>query len=103
MKPILLASLALVLASPAIAAEWHNTLQPKGKPAAPLTLTRDGQPLYSIVVPAGATPQGRQAAEELRHWIHEMTGADMKVDVKTAGPVISLSTKPDAPAEQYEI
>lgn len=54
---------------------WHNSLQPKGPAAPPLTLARDGATDYVIVVPAAATTQDQKAAEDLALWLGEMTGA----------------------------
>ncbi len=59
--------------------QWQNSLKPKGKAAKQLTLALDGKTDYVIVRPASATTQEQKAAEELSHWLGEITGAKFGV------------------------
>jgi len=58
---------------------WHNALTPQGQPAAPLALADSGRSHYRIVIPRRATSQDQKAAEELQHWLREMTGATLPI------------------------
>lgn len=58
---------------------WHNALTPQGQPAAPLALAENGRSHYRIVIPRRASRQDQKAAEELRHWLREMTGATLPI------------------------
>src|SRR5688572_16131409 len=98
--------LTACLVSPAVGAEWRNALQPRGTPAAPITLVNDGKPL-DIIIPANATGPEKKAAEDLRHWIKEMTGAEAKVappdPAALMRSMIRIETKPELPPDAYEI
>jgi hypothetical protein len=94
----------LLAACPAFSAEWHNALKPKGAPAAPLTLVKEGKAACSILLPATATPVERNAAADLRHWIREITGAALPItDKADTENVIRLVTDPAFAPEQYRI
>ena len=56
--------------------EWVNSLKPKGKAGAELTLAANGKTDYHIVLPERPTTQEQKAAEDLRTWLREMTGAE---------------------------
>ena len=45
-------------------AGWTNSLQPKGKPVASLTLAEDGKTDYVIVIASEPTTQDRKAGSE---------------------------------------
>ena len=57
------------------AAEWANSLKPRGEAAQELTLAAEGETDYVIVIPAKPTTQEQKAADELTQWLKEMTGA----------------------------
>jgi len=65
--------------------EWRNALQPTGEPGPELRLARDGVTDHVIVVPREATSQEEKAAEDLRRWLGEMTGAAFDVVVEREG------------------
>src|SRR4051812_44437984 len=98
-----LALLLFVAVSPAFAADWRNTLQPKGTPAAPITLVRDGKPAASIIIPANATPVETSAAADLQRWVREIAGAELSISQKSDGDAIRLVTDPAFEPEQYRI
>ncbi len=84
--------------------EWHNSLKPKGAPAGKIEIVRDGAPVCAIQIPQKATEIEKKAAEELRHWITEISGATPKIvtgDVK--GKMIRLSTDKALGEEGYRI
>src|SRR5438094_903832 len=101
MKSTMIA-IALLFCSVA-SAEWHNALKPTGPAGGPLTIVENGEAKYSIVLPAEPTTQEKKAADDLRHWVREMTGADLKISAKLTAPTISISTRRDFSGEQYEI
>jgi len=76
----------LFCGSDSASAEWTNSLRPRGKPVATLTLAKDGKTDYVIVIPSEPTSQDRKAAEELALWLGEMTGAKF--------PIVPDSTTP---------
>ena len=59
--------------------EWVNSLKPKGKAGAELTLAANGKTDYHIVLPKKPTTQEQKAAEDLGTWLKEMTGAEFPV------------------------
>ncbi len=58
---------------------------------------------YSIAIPADSTSEEKKAAEDLQHWVGEMTGVTLKITAKAPGPVISISTRQDFGPDEYEI
>ena len=80
-----------------------NPLTPAGTPSKPLTLTRDGKAVYSIRLPAEPTTMETKAAEDLRQWMAEMTGATLSVSANAPSPAVRLATDPKLPAEAYRI
>src|SRR4051812_42198381 len=80
-----------------------NALTPKGDAAAPLTVVENGQAKCDISIPANATPQERKAAEDLNHWLEQITGVALRITVKTPAPCISIATDREAAPEQYSI
>ena len=58
---------------------WANSLKPKGGPGAELMLARHGKTDYTILTPAEPSSQEQKAAEELSHWLKEMTGASFPI------------------------
>ncbi|MGC9320054.1 MAG: DUF4838 domain-containing protein [Armatimonadota bacterium] len=86
--PLTVASCALLIAAATTASpSWRNSLAPEGEPADPIELTVRGQTDYVIVVPAEATPQEQRAAEELAHWLEEMSGARLPIVPDTIDPI----------------
>jgi hypothetical protein len=86
-----------------IAGQWRNSLKPKGAEASALTLVRDGQPVYAVVLPEKPTGPEKKAADDLRQWVKEMTGADLPLSSQPAARSIRISTDANAPDEQYAI
>ena len=84
-------------------AEWNNALEPKGPKSSDLTIVRDGQPIYSIAIPANPTGPEKKAADDLRHWLKEMTSADLPLAVSPSAKAIRIATDATAPDEQYTI
>ncbi|MEI6501902.1 MAG: DUF4838 domain-containing protein, partial [Armatimonadota bacterium] len=83
---------ALVLLSAALSCgaaptvRWHNSLQPSGPAAGPLTLAKAGVTDYVIVTPAAATTQDQKAAADLAQWLGEMTRAKFEIVPDTTAP-----------------
>src|SRR5688500_8336420 len=104
MKLLLFLVAIFVCAPWAFADDWQNALRPKGAPASSRTLVRDGQPLYAITLPATPTGPERKAADDLRQWVKQMTGAELPLAVSPSAPrSIRISTNAAAPSEQYTI
>jgi len=75
---VISALLAVVCASASCAADsraWENSLKPKGELGAEITLARGGKALYSILIPAAASPQEIKAANDLSQWLGQIAGA----------------------------
>lgn len=90
-RPLVLACalLSLMLTATlglAAAPRWHNSLQPTGTPAAPLTLTQDSATDYVIVIPSAPTTQEQKAAADLAQWLGEITGARFEVVPDSQAP-----------------
>ncbi len=70
--------LLLVLSGQTMGApgRWRNSLAPRGKPGPELTLAQRGETDYVIVIPAAPTTQDQKAAEDLAHWLSQITGAE---------------------------
>lgn len=72
-------------------AEWTNSLKPQGQPAGQVTVVDAGKPTCMIQYSAQPTTQEKKAAEDLQHWIREMTGATLDIaseSPKTRGIII---------------
>jgi len=67
--------------------QWHNALKPKGQPAGKITLSVAGETDYVIVIPEKTTTQENKAAEDLAHWLQEMTGANFPIVTEAKGVV----------------
>lgn len=81
---LMVALLMLVLATASWAdlpgdQHWRNALKPRGEPGPELTLAKDGQTDYVIVIPEQETGAELKAAQELSHWLNAMTGAEYAV------------------------
>lgn len=62
---------------------WENSLKPEGDPADPITLAVQGKTGYVIVIPETATAPEKKAAEELRSWLGQITGAEFPIVADT--------------------
>lgn len=83
---------------------WSNSLKPKGNPGEALTLVNAGKAVYSIVLPANATEVEKQAANDLQHWVTEITGATLPIVKEAASDqVIRIETDPTFEPEEYRI
>src|SRR5688500_1860653 len=58
---------------------WRNALSPKGAPGPSPTLVRDGAPAFAVLVPAKPTTVEKKAAEDLQHWLKEITSATLRI------------------------
>ena len=65
--------------------EWRNALAPRGGQVV-LDLSADGQTDYTIVTAAKPTAIARRAAEELRHWLRQVTGAEFAIQADSGPP-----------------
>ncbi len=74
--------------------DWVNSLKPGGEPGPELTLAREGETDYVILLPTEPTGPDKKAAEELAKWLGQMTGAAFPIvnegGPEVAGPVISI-------------
>ena len=58
---------------------WTNALTLPGKPGAPIMLAENGRTEIYIVYSAEPTTQDVKAAQDLAHWLQEMTGASFQI------------------------
>ena len=74
--------------------QWYNSLKPKGESGQEITLSVKSETDYSIIIPDAATTQEKKAAEDLAHWLREMTDTQFPVvpdsQVKANGKFISI-------------
>ena len=74
--------------------DWVNSLKPTGTPGPELTLARNGETSYIILLPTAPTGQDKKASEELAKWLGQMTGATFPIvnegGEAPASPVISI-------------
>jgi len=73
--------------------DWSNSLRPEGPPGPELILAQEGQTQWAILLPGEPTGPEQKAAEELAHWLGEMTGAEfpaLREPTDHAGSVISV-------------
>jgi len=76
----------------ACVAVWINAAAVYGQ-AGKLALVKDGTPAATIVIPAGSDSWTRRAADWVRHYVKEATGADLRVVTEGAdvtGTIISV-------------
>lgn len=101
----LLSGLAIGVFFPANAAhaEWQNALKPVGESAGDIVLVKDGKPQRVIRIAAAATTMEINAADELRHWIEQITSARAEIVTAVSGPSIRLTTDESLGEEGYRV
>lgn len=67
-------------------AQWRNSLQPTGKTSTWLTLADNGKTNYTLIIPSKPSSQDRKAADDLAHWLGQMTGAKFPVAKDSTPP-----------------
>jgi len=67
--------------------EWENGMPPQGKPGPMVTLAEDGRTAYTILLPERARGPEQKAAEDLAHWLGEMTGATFAIVREGGAPL----------------
>lgn len=85
-RSVLTVLLSLAFGVHVFAAEetmWRNSLKPHGKADRVLTLAHRGRTGYKLLLSATPTTQDEKAAEELQHWLSEMTGAQLPIVQET--------------------
>ena len=65
--------------------DWVNSLRPGGSGGPELTLASDGTARYVILLSAEPTAQDRKAADELAHWLGQISGAEFAIQREQAG------------------
>lgn len=96
----------LVQPDTANTATWTNALKPAGIPKGEIAITAEGKALARIVLPEHPTPRESAAADQLQHWLKEMTGVSLVIrsDPAPAGEAaIILKTDPALGTEGYAI
>ncbi len=74
---------------------WVNALAPKGEPSAPIRLARDGRALYTILLPERPNSVEQKAAQDLAHWLSEISGATFRITQRQGmSPCISIGATP---------
>jgi hypothetical protein len=85
-------------------AQWQNALKPQGPRSEGLTVVRSGKPAAVIQCPAHPTGPERKAAEDLQHWIREMTSTTVAIVFGDMRPdSIAIRTDPSLGDEGYAI
>ena len=98
------AALVLAMVAGTARAEWQNTLKPSGPAGQELKVAEAGRPTCSICCPAQASGPEKKAAEDLQHWLAEITGAKLAIVSGVAPPKsIAIGTDPALGDEGYAI
>jgi hypothetical protein len=108
MKPCVALCLNVAMCIVAARAEqppkpWHNSLKPTGQPGPELVLVADGLPTYTIDLGENPSPQAKTAAEELKRWVKEMTGAAGPISTALGRTSIRIRTDRRLSDEEYRI
>jgi hypothetical protein len=85
--PLLLLTLSVpTLAQPATTTatsrpwtEWRNSLKPTGEASPAIEIARAGQPAAAILLPPHPSAPEQKAAEDLQHWLQQITGAKLPI------------------------
>lgn len=100
MTKLLLSALSCAAAE----GQWVNSLKPQGTPAGNVALVKNAKPAGSILIPAQATGPEKKAAEDLQHWIYQITKAKLDIVAQDQADVrVVIRTDPTLGAEGYEI
>ena len=92
--------LTLLILTPAA---FGHVLKPKGDPAPPMTWVENGQSKVAIVIPQQPFPPARKAAEDLRHWVKQITGVGLPIESGSPAGAIVLKIEPDLGPEGYRL
>jgi Domain of unknown function (DUF4838) len=104
MRTTLMAILITGLSCAGVQAQWTNSLKPPGKPAGKVRVVKAGKVQGGIQIPDHPTPQETNAAVELQHWVKEMTGATLPINIgKARGSRIAIRTDGSLGDEGYGI
>jgi hypothetical protein len=76
---VMLMVMMVVTAAMAEQTERKNALAPRGEPAAEMLLAEQGTARYAILIPADADSRERKAAEDLKQWLGDISGADFGI------------------------
>ncbi len=88
MKKSFLVALGLsIIAISTMAAEWQNSLKPKGEKTLNIVLAKNGQSAYKILLPLTPTLQEQKAAKMLQKYLAEISGAEFKLIKESQVPV----------------
>jgi hypothetical protein len=86
--------LLLTACAPSSHGQWKNSLRPSGASAGEVTLVTEGKPVATILISADAGEPVKKAAEELRHWIKELTTATLEITTSDAGTSVKIVHDP---------
>jgi hypothetical protein len=93
----------VLLTSGNVWAEWHNALQPAGAPAGEVLLVRDGKAVCPIQIAVQATVQEKKAAEELQHWIEQISTARPEITSTAVASAVRIEHDPALAEEAYRL
>jgi len=66
--------------------QWRNALKPAGNSSGDFIVSENGQARCAILIPQKPTTQEKKAADDLRQWMQQITGAELPiVDQVAAG------------------
>lgn len=59
--------------------QWSNSLKPNGKSGPTIQLAANGKSQYVIVISSRATTQEQKAANDLQHWLEEISNVKLSI------------------------
>jgi hypothetical protein len=83
--------------------EWKNSLKPTGQTTDEIVLVKNGKTLCSIQIATNATAMEKKAAEELQHWIAQITSAKPEITTSDIGPKVKIHTEQGLGEEGHRI
>ena len=83
--------------------EWQNALKPNGPAAGEVVLVKDGRAPCPIQIGSNATVIEKKAAEELQHWIEQITSARPEITTADIAPAVKIRTDPALGKDGYRI
>ncbi len=95
--------LILIVMVQASRAQWTNSLKPSGPTDAQVKLVASGKPVCTIQVATQSSEHEKKAAEELQHWIKEITAVNLEITTGSTGTRVRIVSEPQLGDEGYRI
>jgi hypothetical protein len=84
-------------------AQWTNSLKPAGPADDEVKLVTTGNPVCTIQIGTQSSEHEKKAAEELQHWIKEITAVTLEITTKGTSTKVRIASEPQLGDEGYRI